>query len=165
MEAQIAAHEYKTSGELLLMRVHYGASARITVMWGLAGCKLDFIVKTLNCLTQRVCRDGGGRRRVGFLLRQITIWIFCLKQTKVGGEKRWVFLGCVRGRQTGARGLSCKTQCRASGWRKEKKRKREEKKAAELKCESVCCRLGSLTVGELVFVICQLKYGSQDKGT
>lgn len=33
------------------------------------------------------------------------------------------------------------------------------------KCESISCRLGSLTVGELVFVICQLKYGSQDKGT
>lgn len=49
--------------------------------------------------------------------------------------------------------------------KKKKNEKREEKKAAELKCESVCCRLGSLAVGELVFVICQLKYGSQDKGT
>jgi len=36
--------------------------------------------------------------------------------------------------------------------------------SAGSECESIC-RLGSLTVGELFFVICQLKYGSQDKGT
>lgn len=44
-------------------------------------------------------------------------------------------------------------------------KKGEKKEKRELKCESVCCWLGSLTVGELLFVICQLKYGSQDKGT